>query len=193
MNSPNIAVIGKMGSGKTTVAELLVEHFHYRRLAFAGTHPGGVRDVAVRMWGTAAQNDRDKLQALGMFGRQIDQDTWVRNAVAQLNDKNRLPDGPIDDDGHALIDHPVVVDDMRFPNEAWELKGRDFIVVRVVAPRHIRIARLRANGKLTDEAQLDHESEKQLDSWPEDYTLHNDTNRRAAFNQITTILHRENK
>lgn len=56
-------------------------------------------------------------------------------------------------------EHPVVVTDCRYHNEAWALKGDGFVIVRIVADRNERINRLRTNGK--------------LDEWPEDYRVIN--------------------
>jgi dephospho-CoA kinase len=194
-NLPNIAVIGRMGAGKSKAASMLVEHFHYGHLAFAGEHPGGVRDVAVRLWGPEAHNDRAKLQAIGMLGREHDADVWVRNAMNQLTKDNRLPGAQPSDEasGPYFVDLPVVVDDMRFPNEQWSLRGRGFITVYVRANRNLRLKRLLANGKLTDEAQLDHVSEQQIDTLIRDHEVTNESSGIDLFNQLAEVIKRETR
>ena len=46
-----------------------------------------------------------------------------------------------------------MVDDCRYPNEAARLAVEGFVIVRVVADRFTRVDRLKANGKLQDEAE----------------------------------------
>lgn len=155
---PNIAFIGKAGSGKDTAAELLIETLGYARIAFADA----LKDVCEELWGDEARKDRDKLQKLGMAVREIEPDTWVNLALAKLPIT-----GP-----HGTV-RPIAVTDCRLHNEAWALKGEGFIIIRILADRNDRINRLRTNGKLGPSGWEDHVSETELDEWPEDYRVHN--------------------
>jgi dephospho-CoA kinase len=157
---PNIALIGKMGAGKTTCARLLIEHFAYQRVAFADV----LKDTTARLWGAEAREDRDKNQRLGQAVRDIDEDTWVRLLIERINEPGQ--------------DVPYVVDDVRYHNEAWALKGEGFVTVRIEAEKSIRIDRVKRLGKLAADdweqaQQLNHLSETSLDDWPEDYKVRN--------------------
>ena len=70
--------------------------------------------------------------------------------------------------------HPIYVDDARFLNEVTTLVQDDWVVVRVAALTERRVQRLKANGKLTDEAQLQHSSELELRDYAASYRLLND-------------------
>jgi hypothetical protein len=168
---PNFAFFGKAGAGKSTAADLLIKRYGYRRLSFAAV----LKDVAALIWGTGARTDRDKLQRLGMAVREIDADAWVNAALFDL------------------FGETWAVDDLRFPNEYYALRAEDFVFVRVVAGRGHRITRLRANGKLQDEAQLDHASETALDAHPSDYVIVNESDEAELFEQLERIVERERK
>jgi hypothetical protein len=171
---PNVCVIGKMGAGKTTVSQLLIERFPnlwYERLSVAGPLKTGC--------GTST--DRDLLQRVGVGVRELHEDFWVNLLLVDLDRRTQPIGGP-----------RFVVDDCRFPNELVALKRAGFITIRVVAPVHVRIARLKGNGKLTDPEQLNHVSETALDTYEPDYRIVND----GAWQddlvaELTAILNRE--
>ena len=128
-----VGITGYAGSGKSTVANYLVEAHGYTRLSFAGplkkmlrtldpylvSDNGFVTDrlsavlhdvyddeLAVKE-GPYGKEYRRLLQVLGTDCiRAIDPDFWVKAAVAQMTDEDGL----------------YVFDDVRFPNEAQVIK-----------------------------------------------------------------------
>lgn len=160
MSLPNIAFIGKAGSGKSTCADILIERFKYERLSFA--EPLKV--------GCGTRDDRGLLQKVGHGMRDLFPDFWVNLAIADMQQRNETERWW--DHGMGQPPH-FVNDDTRYLNEAEKLKAEGFVIVRVAAPRHTRLDRLRRNGRLQDEAQLDFISETLLDDYDEDYTVHN--------------------
>lgn len=134
---PNLMIIGPMGAGKTTGAQFLVNEFGYDRRPIAGLHQGGIRDIAVRLWGEDALNDREKLNGLAVIDDQFPGvwiDAWERQVDTYLT--------------------PLVVDDVRRDLEYDRLRARGFVAVRVVANVDDRIARLKTSGKWQNEEQL---------------------------------------
>jgi dephospho-CoA kinase len=169
---PHIAFIGRAGAGKTTAAELLVKRFGYARLSFA----------APLKVACGTSTDRTLLQEVGVGVRALHEDFWVNLLVDELYN------------GTYFVDRAgVVVDDCRFPNEAHRLKVEGFKIVAVVADHGRRVERLRANGKLQDESQLEHESETSLDDFAPDYTILNHGTADELLEQLTDILNREQR
>ncbi len=165
----NIAIVGKMYAGKTTLANQLVEAHGYRRMLMAGP----LKELAHRAYGEEIQKDknyevrdlkdgsletktgRQILQGIGQSIKTVDRDIWLKifhnDAARQLQ---------ID----GLTPAQIVVDDVRFKFEADYLHSQGWYVVRVYTPVEIRIARAVAmTGVAPTAEELDHESEREVD------------------------------
>lgn len=147
---PNIGLLGRAGAGKDTVAEILGREYGYRRVAFADplktlalavdpivhtyADGSGLGVVEYRLselvdlygWDEAKRDFpevRRFLQRLGLEGVRhvIGDNTWIYLAEAEI--------------ARARRDRvPVVVTDVRFPNEVEMLKRWGFELVWVVRP-----------------------------------------------------------
>ena len=134
---PLIGLTGQKRVGKDSVAAVLVEEFGYRRLAFADAlkaaalslDPIVTRGIGsgrlsfyVSILGWEAAKDvpevRRTLQRLGTAIRDHDRNVWVRPVATAI----------------AEDDDPVVVTDVRFPNEADMIRDLGGIVLRVERP-----------------------------------------------------------
>ncbi|MFE3771017.1 hypothetical protein [Streptomyces sp. NPDC059122] len=171
MPHPHIALVGKARSGKDTVAQLLVRHGAYTRLAFADE----LKTALVRLnplvvscccyeehrlkdalehhggWeGAKALGEvRRLLQEYGQAVRDRDPDFWVRPVLAQVR--------------HGSEWHmPCVVADARYANELDALRAEGAVVVRVERP-----------GAGLDGDARTHPSELELDGVTPDHVLHN--------------------
>lgn len=151
--------MGKKGSGKSTLARHLAG-FGYEVISFAMP----IKDICVETLrmshrvvynGTPEEKEttflgkrsyRQIMQDVGTFFREIDPDIWVRNAEQRI--KIMLGWG-----------RNVVIDDLRFPNEAEML-------VRLGA-KIVRVVRDSADGNDT------HVSETALDTYRPDITIFN--------------------
>jgi len=170
MRYRNIALLGKAGAGKDTVAARLVQRYAYTRIAFADpvkemsleldpyvpTSCGVtvrlsalIADVGWDYAKTAYPEVRRILQRVGQSVRQQDPNFWADIAY----DKIRA----------AHCWHlPVVVTDVRYENEAEMLRDCGFTFVRVTRP-----------GAGLSGAEGAHASETALDNYAVRYTLHN--------------------
>ncbi|MFE2409834.1 hypothetical protein ACFXDE_15975 [Kitasatospora sp. NPDC059408] len=141
MGHPNIALIGKARAGKDTIAETLVHRFQYTRLAFADplkdmllrVDPlvmdrfglGAVRlseVVDTKGWEAAKDQHPEARRLLQHFGQTLrdhEPEFWLQ----MLMDKVRTAD---------RWGLPVVVADVRYPNEADALRRAGFRLVRVI-------------------------------------------------------------
>lgn len=166
----HIAIVGTMHSGKTTLANALVER-DYQRIGLADA----VKDIAAQAlneikhamaeeYGEHSPHGygffdvhkvnehkavlRPFLQWLGTdLARQFlyDDEVWIRAFRREVEWATK----------------PVVCDDVRFPNEAAALKGMGFTVIRIHRPEEDRLASLRAAGM--DLSNLSHASEIQVE------------------------------
>ncbi len=126
-----IALSGKMGSGKTTLAEELVKDYDFKRVSFAN----GVKDTAMNVFGMTyeqaygAQKNRELLQKIGQKCREIEPNVWVNMTRRQIMD-------------YDAQGYDIVVDDMRFKNEFDILRDLGFIMVRIDASPEVRRKRI---------------------------------------------------
>ena len=130
-NYPNIALAGRMGTGKSTIAYELLARYNYSieslarpirgmlEQAYNGIDKTRVYRVATP-GGVFDRSGRELMQILGTDAVRdhLDQDFWIRCLF------NRL----------SITPKPWVVDDVRFPNEAEALEKAGFYIVRLVRP-----------------------------------------------------------
>lgn len=174
MTNPRIVgLIGKKRSGKDTFGEALVLTSGFTRVAFADplreaalgldpivgrpALPGQLapqRDVRLSDvveaigWEKAKDLVPEVRRTLERFGtdaiRRLDEDFWVRMAAEKIQS----------------IEGPVVVTDVRFPNEADKIRELGGIVVRIIRPSQER-------------PSASHVCETALDDYAEDLTFYN--------------------
>jgi dephospho-CoA kinase len=168
----NIGIIGRARAGKDTAGKFFVDGHGYRRIGFAdalkeaalrldpvvGCFPDEDTRAAVYVhlsevvgthgWEVAKETPevRRILQELGSAMRAVDEEVWLRAALAKVRNAN--------DQGV-----PVVITDVRYRNEAASLVRAGFHLLHINRP---------------GVPQLDHESERDLG--PEDarYLVQND-------------------
>ncbi len=137
----NIGICGKAGTGKTAVADHLVNKYGYKRYSIADE----VKRIAVRLF-KMKEKDRKLLQDIGFKMREIRPSVWIDFLIDQIRGKDK-----------------VVVDDIRYPNEYEALKKEGFKIIKVVADREICIKRLTERDGTAAIERLDDESETAMD------------------------------
>ena len=176
-----IGLSGYAQSGKDTVAKILVDHYGFRRLAFADP----IRELLYEMdpkltighdtytsikllvdkvgWEVAKQNPevRSMLQGLGLGARTvIDKDIWVGITLRKVW-------GPTDN---------VVISDVRFKNEADMIKQIYGLnqVWRVIRPGLKPVN--------------DHISELELDDYEFEFDIYNESTLLALHEDIEILM-----
>ncbi|MHA2270892.1 MAG: AAA family ATPase [Candidatus Hodarchaeales archaeon] len=157
----NLAITGRMGSGKTTIAEILKDQYGYSIVRISGKLKEIVIDLELPY-------ERDVLQEIGDFFRKFDEIVWVRQAIRKSNDllAQGMPG--------------IAIDDVRYKNEQRELAKAKFKIIRVYAAeekRRERIAR-RDSIQIADvdwKRWSSHPTELEIGSIPVDYEINNDS------------------
>jgi dephospho-CoA kinase len=159
----NIAIVGKMYAGKTTLAHSLMEEAGYTRVAMAGP----LKKLAEIAYGEVVEKDhnyptieletggliyksgRRILQEIGQSLKQVDRNIWLKCFINDTNNMDR---------------QPYVVDDVRFGFEADYLRAEGWLILKVDTPEKTRVDRgYKLLGRRPTQTELHHESEVEVD------------------------------
>lgn len=181
MTLPNIGLIGKMRSGKDTVAAYLAEKYGYTRFAFGDE----LKRYAHELFGEPAPGTkpRELYQWFGQTMRERDPDVWVRKCLDYIAAFKR----DIDSGAHTLCPN-VVITDVRQPNEYHALISAGYMLIRVEAPESLRIHRAIESGDTFNLRDLTHDTETALDGYAADFTVQNDAGLPELYAQIDAIM-----
>ncbi len=167
----NIAIVGKMYAGKTTLAESLWRVGYYNRVLMAGPlkalarlafdPKGGIDKGTMYDTSYGPKSGRQILQEVGQSMKTVDRDFWLKcffNDIANMEEQE-------------ADEVRFVVDDVRFKFEADALRSKGWAIVKVQTDEKVRLERGKlALGRPISEAELGHESEKEVDSIEYDYS-----------------------
>ena len=182
-----IAICGKLRSGKSLIAEHLVENHGFHRIAFGDslkyyadhifphfteelTAPdeifGGTRVIGYR-------KPRTLYQTFGQMMREIDPDIWLYHAERTIEALSNMRSVK-----------GIVIDDLRQPNEEIWARDNGFTIIRVNANEDTRLRRARALGDDFKPEDLRHETELHIDDIEADFDIWND-------GEDSEVLHRK--
>jgi dephospho-CoA kinase len=148
----NIALAGKSGSGKTTVAEYLVRRHGYFRASTGDV----CREVCRILFGSESRGILNKVtEAM----KSVDEQVWLKAAL------RRVPVGV-----------PVVFDSMRFNLDYDFLVARGYTTWDIQAPREIRWTRMQDRNQDFDAADDEHRVEREIEHRGFDMTIDNGHN-----------------
>jgi hypothetical protein len=122
-----VALSGKMGHGKTTVAQYLVNNYGFERMGFSDKLKEHIRDMIFAEKDIQEKPDwmRKLMQAYGAARRATDPDYWSERLIEELCWHRWGPD------------EYIVIDDLRFENEIEALEkwaeetGNDLEIIRI--------------------------------------------------------------
>ena len=133
-----IAILGKMCSGKTTIANYIINLYpNYKKFSFGS----GVKEVAktyFNMSSDPSKKDRSLLISVGMKMRDIDPDVWINHTMNQIRDQNAK---------HCIID------DVRFQNELDRLIDDDWLLIKLNVSKETQEERIK---KIYPDTYSDH-------------------------------------
>lgn len=113
-----VALSGKMRSGKSFVAEHLVEKQGFQTMRFAGPLKDDIFGMGFPRWAIIDKPDwmRLLMQAYGQARRAMNPNYWVEQLVLDMQNVRATQLAGV------VSVHGVVIDDMRFTNEANALR-----------------------------------------------------------------------
>lgn len=138
-----IAIIGKMCSGKSTIADILLDHdSKYEKFSFGQK----VKDLAKELFNMVGK-DRALLINFANKMRDIDPDIWVNQVLYQTNGKEFC-----------------IIDDIRYQNELDALIDDNWIIIKLNISKELQAKRLKDTYPETYKEHLkfiDHFSENE--------------------------------
>lgn len=151
-----IALVGKMRSGKDTVADILSD-YGYAEYKLGS----GIGDVVEMLFvdGKHGLSNRELYQKIGQQMRKIDSEVWIKKLLRRIE-----------------VNNPklVVVSDVRQKNEEIALRAAGFTIVKVYADEGIRIDRIKNTpGEKFDIDAFNHETELSVDDIIADISIAN--------------------
>lgn len=115
-----IAISGKMGSGKTYLADEICQRFDFKRASFAGK----LKSLAEELF-NMKYKDRGLLINFATKMREIDKDVWIRAMFKSIENVEN-----------------VVIDDLRLKNEYQTLMLEGWFICKINVDENERINRL---------------------------------------------------
>jgi dephospho-CoA kinase len=169
-------LLGKMRSGKDTLAEYAIERYGYKRFAFGD----GIRMVAYSLFPEEMSNGKPRalLQGIGQLMRSLDNDVWVKNCFHRISlEKDVTP----------------IITDLRQPNEFIKCKEEDYVTIKVECDEDIQLQRIMKENDSFNLNDLTHETELHIDTYECDYVIRNDKGLESLYEQFDVIMSDMNK
>ncbi|AJC95837.1 MULTISPECIES: AAA family ATPase [Staphylococcus] len=166
----NIALTGKMRSGKDTVAKKIFELFDAHDVAVKHYAFGDALKTYARKLYPDEFNEgnkpRELFQWLGQTLRERNPNIWINHLAEEINKFNGYY-GTVYYGGHLIN----IITDLRQPNEYEFCKDNDFYIIRVDCDDVVRLKRMKTLNDNFSDKDLNHETEKHIDSFKEDYIV----------------------
>lgn len=174
-----LAVVGKMRSGKDTVADML-KGLGFETIAFAD----GITEIIQQFFPEALQGakPRNHYQHIGQELRKLNPNVWINYLERRIN-------GLTDEDKFrfGLVDK-LMVTDCRQVNEGKWLKESGFMVIKVEAFDNVRKERIKKAGEKVTAEQFYHDTEGQVDLIVPDYSIPNNGTLEDLEKQVAYMM-----
>ena len=143
-----LAFLGRMCSGKSTLAKYMVAKYGYEKYSCAGALKNIAKHIGM------IGKDRTLLQNLGYAIRQHDNCFFSNIIQKEVHGKEC-----------------VVVDDVRYIEEYQALKNEGFVFIKLCMFDDVRFQRMMDMGLNINKSEIYHDSENQIDMLPYDYII----------------------
>ena len=153
-----IAIAGKICSGKSFLAKLIVNNSKYNANVYSFGKP--VKQYASEIF-DMNYKDRRLLQLFGEKMKEIDENIWIKKTFNKIRS-----------DLHVKKQLGIIIDDLRFENEADYLISKNFTIIKLNIDSQLQIERIQKtyNDKANEHiSNLNHKSEQYIDHLPYHY------------------------
>lgn len=171
-----VGIIGKKGSGKTECANVLIQNYGFQKVSFADKlkqvvsdlfdipinclYDPNLKETYDHRWG---KTYREIMQLFGTeVGRCIYNDIWIYHTEKRILQNS---------------DDKIVIDDVRFKNEANLIKRQNGLLLKIIRP------------SVSQEQSL-HASEVEQDEIKEDILLVNNSTKEDLYKNLDEIFHK---
>lgn len=146
-----IALCGKMRSGKSTIADILVEDFGFKEFRFAQ----GIGNIVSVYFPEAYEKGKPRkhYQFIGQKLRELNEDVWVDYIDGIIKRNQSFSNDELD----------IVISDVRQPNELDYVRNNGFLIIKVVADDETRMKRILQDGDSFNTEDFYHETEQYID------------------------------
>lgn len=163
-----IGLSGKMGTGKSTLANYLMKKEPDSTTVKIAGLLYEIQDMIYSRLGMKLEGEKDRplLIAIGMWGRDKDENFWTSRAISEaINRPEKL----------------VIIDDIRFPNEAKAIEDAGGILIRIEGEQR--------GPNLNPEA-LRNITETALDNYTFKHKINNTNSIEETLRQLEDIINK---
>jgi dephospho-CoA kinase len=211
----NIGLIGRMGSGKTTIANKIIKDHDFVRLSFADKLKEDIIKFNLTEDGTIKKSrDRALLQNYGQLRRgELSFLKYHNGELVNLKNSTGIffyrksVSGKMTNYENLGISHSdywvefllgkinklekaksIIVDDIRRINEAKMLMDNKFLIIKIECEEQTRISRLINRDGDFDPNTLENISESEVDSLPYNLIINNDFDLDKTMNELSKCI-----
>ena len=176
INFTNIGICGKMFSGKTTLANLLIEKYNFKRVAFGDKvklFANEIKKVSPNF------KDRELLQTIGDGARNIiNPNIWIDGLFYTI-------------DNDSQKDILYVCDDIRYENESEALRKKGWKIIKLSITEEEQLKRMKLKYPDSWEVHWErrnHNSEIHIDKINADFTFYKDIEKEKLLSELNKLL-----
>lgn len=186
-----IALMGKMRSGKDMVAKMIDQEIGHvvpcEQYAFAD----GIKDILLDYFledvielDKQGKKPRRYLQHIGQELRKLNEGVWIGYLDKTIKENAHLHKEA------GYLDRCVIITDVRQPNEHFYVKNLGYHIIKIDASDETRVKRMEDLNEVDDSTaeEMQHETEKYIDSLTYDYVIHNDGSLESLKWRVQKVL-----
>ncbi|AMO25828.1 hypothetical protein Blue_005 [Bacillus phage Deep Blue] len=185
MKEIKIAIAGEFRSGKSTVAEYLDEKYGMLQFAFADELKRDFHKEYPDI--LTVPKPRKGYQLYGQLMRYVyGEDYWINKCFNKIENIRQAAMG-YNITGSEAKFNPVITD-LRQHNELERCREEGYHIIKVLAPKSVRVQRAKEEGDSFSEEELQHETEVYVREMDTDFTIMNNGTIEDLYAEVDYIM-----